>query len=196
MNRSVVIKATSKYLHKHSISKTKQRAICCSSKEDIKSETKILKYLTRRQNESDSFTKYLLLFERYSLIFIRSLIHFTKAQTNSHWHYFLVQEDGGQSLFNFVLRIHRYLKNGTLDILEWHKAAQLIWNKMIDAVLYIHAQNVCHFDISLENFLIDGIQIMHTRNCVDGSIQTKIALSNLQIKLCGIYILCLSNEIE
>ena len=111
-----------------------------------------------------------------------------KQTACSQWHYFLVQEDGGQSLLNFVLRIHQYLKNGTLDFAEWRKVAQSIWNKMVDAVQFIHAQNVCHFDISLENFLIDGVKIEHSRSSVNGSIQTKIVLLDLQIKLCGMYL--------
>merc|ERR1712228_935957 len=81
--------------------------------------------------------------------------------------------------------VHEYLKNGTLDVYEWRCAAQSIWNQMVDAVQYIHAQHCCHFDISLENFLISGFQITHSRDCNNGEIKTKIAfLPNLQIKLC------------
>eukprot|EP00483_Globobulimina_turgida_P000350 UN00350 len=53
---------------------------------------------------------------------------------------------------------------------------------MIECIEYIHSHNVYHFDISLENFLINdvGENIQYTPN----GVQLRFPCSNIQIKLC------------
>ena len=82
-------------------------------------------------------------------------IDFFKSNIN----YFLVMENGGHSLFEFIVKNHRYIEQGRLEIKNWQKIIKIIFKKMIEAIEYIHSKHICHFDISLENWLIDNINI-------------------------------------
>ena len=69
-------------------------------------------------------------------------------------------EDGGHSLFDFVAKAHRFIENGQIEILEWQRIVKIIFKQMIECIEYVHNQNICHFDISLENFLINDIDVV------------------------------------
>ncbi len=73
--------------------------------------------------------------------------------------YFLVMEDGGSSLFEFIVKVHNCIKSGILEIAEWHKLAKIIFQQMIESIEYCHSKNVCHFDVSLENYVINDINV-------------------------------------
>ena len=89
-------------------------------------------------------------------------------------------EDGGiNSLFSFVLKVHRCISKGYIDINNWHKVVGIIFKQMVEAIEYIHSKNVCHFDISLENFVINDIDIKILDDgkwefCLDNNIQCKL----------------------
>ena len=68
-------------------------------------------------------------------------------------------EDGGLSCFDFVIKAHKFIECGRLDIREWHRIVKIIFKQMIEAIEYIHSKNVAHLDISLENWIINDVRI-------------------------------------
>merc|ERR1719384_1114019 len=73
------------------------------------------------------------------------------------------------------------IQSGHIAICEWQKLVKVIFNQMVEVVDYIHSKNVSHFDISLENFLINDVQI----KAINGSEKLSfVNLENVQIKLC------------
>ena len=134
--------------------------------ENILKEREILKYLTRKGKDGKNKVNPKHIVRYYDFF-----------KSNSK--YYLVMEHGGHMLFDFVVRVHQYIQSGKLSISEWHKCVKIIFNQIVDAVQYIHTKNVCHFDISLENLLINDIECIvdkhgHLRFCKD----------NIRIKLC------------
>ena len=115
-------------------------------------------------------------------------------------------EYGGKSLFDFIVRAHQLILSGNIDIDEWQKVIKVIFKQMIECIEFIHKHNICHFDISLENFLINDVQIQEIKtennyihnNNNNNNIQItdrkqikttnhskiKFILQDLQIKLC------------
>ena len=88
-------------------------------------------------------------------------------------------EDGGQSLLHFVQRAHKCIKAQKLDISQWIKMCKIIFKQMVESIDYIHSKNVAHFDISLENFLINDVKINVIQDdklqfCFDDKIQCKL----------------------
>eukprot|EP01083_Nonionella_stella_P027569 75966_1 len=157
-NKSVVIKVTQHYLHNNHICIVHGKKV--KIQENIKKETKILKQLSRDKRCPASMVKYIDSFQ-------------------SSDHYLLVMEDGGTSLLDFVSKAHHFIKRGLLSMTEWHKTCKCIFKQMMECVEFIHCNSVCHFDISLENVLINPVQI--TVN-PDRSIQ--FCAGSIQIKLC------------
>ena len=78
---------------------------------------------------------------------------------HSNMNYYLVMEDGGQSLFDFVERAHKCIQAKKLEISQWLKMCKIIFKQMVQCLEYIHTKNVAHFDISLENYLINDVKI-------------------------------------
>ena len=94
-------------------------------------------------------------------------------------------QDGGQSLFDFVEKAHRLITTGNIDITEWHKVCKVIFKQMVEAIKYIHDRNICHFDISLENFLINDVKIHYLQSITDPTChKVKFITDDIQIKLC------------
>ena len=58
-----------------------------------------------------------------------------------------------------MVRGHQLIKMGQIEITEWLRIVKLIFKQMIECIEYIHNKKVAHFDISLENFLINDIEI-------------------------------------
>ena len=102
----------------------------------------------------------------------------------SNINYYLVMEDGGQSLFDLVQRAYKFMQCNKLDVDEWLKVCKLLFKQMVECIEYIHSKNIAHFDISLENWLINDIAIKlvedeggneKIRFCVEGNaIQCKL----------------------
>eukprot|EP01083_Nonionella_stella_P292010 993404_1 len=83
--KKYIIKVTSKHLH-HSSSMMHNGQLH-TTQENIKTESKILKYISSQTDSPDTIVKYIDLF-----------------QSNSN--YYLVMENGGNSLYNFVVSAH------------------------------------------------------------------------------------------
>ena len=103
-------------------------------------------------------------------------------------------EDGGYSAFDFVVKGHKLITLKKLDISEWHRICKLIFKQMIEAIEFIHSHNIAHMDISLENMVINDIDIIVID---DGSEKIKFVSDKngsgdgVQIKLCdfGLFII-------
>jgi len=156
---SVIIKVTSRKLHKESV-------IIYDGKkynvdENIIKEKDILKYLSsKKRKQCDHIVQYLDFFK-------------------SNSRYYLIMEHGGHMLFDFVVRVHRYIQSKKLDIVEWHKLIKIIFVQILDAVQYIHDHNVVHYDISLENLLINDVEVI-----LDSNGKIKFITDNIVVKLC------------
>eukprot|EP01084_Bolivina_argentea_P234822 395311_1 len=135
-NQNVVIKVTNKDLHFKSICISNNAKVC----ENIIMEKRILKRLSKDKKCPQS---------------IINFKHFFASNNN----YFLIMEDGGNNLLDFVIKVHKFLENGFLDIDNWHKLVKHILKQMIECIEYLHSKNICHFDISLENMLISNAEI-------------------------------------
>eukprot|EP01084_Bolivina_argentea_P229812 387785_1 len=162
---TIIIKVTNKFLHKHSLSiETCNKTYIID--ENILQEMKILKYLTKQNDTPKSIIKY-------------------KDFFKSHYNYYLVLSHGGSSMFQFVVKAHKLISIGKIDISEWHKIIKVIFLQMIETIEYIHNKSVCHFDISLENWLIGDVQIQEMKNNMDSKhTKIKFLLNTLQISLC------------
>eukprot|EP00483_Globobulimina_turgida_P000787 UN00788 len=55
---------------------------------------------------------------------------------------------------------------------------------MVECIHFMHARNVVHFDISLENFLINDIKIEVIQNIKTQKCKLKFVSNDIQIKLC------------
>eukprot|EP01083_Nonionella_stella_P166948 559778_1 len=120
-----VIKITNKCLHKYSIGIVGNSTYSVS--EDILAEQCILKYLTLQNQCPKSIVK----FHRF-------------CKTSSD--YFLIMEDGGTCLFDFVREAHDLLRGKKLAMSEWHKVVTIIYNQLLECIDFIHSKNVVHFD--------------------------------------------------
>ena len=88
---------------------------------------KILKHLSDDQNCPNSIIKYIDSFKCIS-------------------NYYLVMEDGGFSLFNFMVKAHKLIEMDKLEICEWHRISKIIFEQMIEGIEYIHNKGISHFD--------------------------------------------------
>ena len=89
-----------------------------------------------------------------------------------------------QNLHTFrIIHYSAQISNGCLDISEWQKAVNIIFKQMIDCIEYIHSKNVCHFDISLENWLINDVDC-EVDKYVNGARKIRFVADSIKIKLC------------
>eukprot|EP01084_Bolivina_argentea_P080926 146556_1 len=142
-NKKVVIKKTDLNLHQNGIIYLNGQEI--KVQENILTEKSILKYLSDDIKCPKSIVKYIDSFK-------------------SNRYYYMVEEYGGTRLFDFIVNVHHFISMGRLAISEWHRVCKIIFKQMIECIEYCHSKNVCHFDISLENFLISDIQIDVRKN--------------------------------
>jgi len=136
--KSSVIKVTSKSLHAKSVAMVNgsEVSIC----EDVIKETAILRYLSSNQPP-------------------KSLAKFESFFSDGR-NYFLVVEDGGSGMFEFVAKCHKFISAGRLDIAEWHRFCKLAFQQIVQLVDWMHNQMHCaHLDISLENMVIDDVMV-------------------------------------
>jgi len=153
-----VFKITNKYLHHNSMAVLNNALH--SASENILLEASILKHLSSQKNMPRSITKYYGFFENEN-------------------DYFMAMEDGGDSLFDFVSKAHRLMMAGTIKAAEWVRVVKVIMNQLVEAVQFMHSLNIAHFDISLENILINEVQIRYTTD-----LTIEFVTDDLQIKLC------------
>eukprot|EP00484_Ammonia_sp_Unknown_P000322 CAMPEP_0197023196 /NCGR_PEP_ID=MMETSP1384-20130603/3975_1 /TAXON_ID=29189 /ORGANISM="Ammonia sp." /LENGTH=350 /DNA_ID=CAMNT_0042451387 /DNA_START=54 /DNA_END=1106 /DNA_ORIENTATION=+ len=133
-----VVKVTSKALHEASMIRLNGKLYAVQ--EDIKKEAEIMQYVTMRADAPRSIAKF---------------VHFFETDKN----YYLVMEHGGTSLFEFVCKAHKLIQSNNLDIAEWHRCVKVIFRQLIESVRYLHSLNVSHFDLSLENTVINDVAI-------------------------------------
>eukprot|EP00484_Ammonia_sp_Unknown_P022755 CAMPEP_0197030246 /NCGR_PEP_ID=MMETSP1384-20130603/9517_1 /TAXON_ID=29189 /ORGANISM="Ammonia sp." /LENGTH=353 /DNA_ID=CAMNT_0042459555 /DNA_START=42 /DNA_END=1103 /DNA_ORIENTATION=- len=191
--RPMVIKVANQYLQVNSLGRIGQQMVKCQ--EDIISEAKILKFATKHADCPKSIIRF------YQLL---------KTETDL----FLFMEDGGDSLFDFVTNAHALIQSGQLDIEHWKEVSKLIFKQMLHCIEYLHSKNICHGDVSMENFLISGASLKHqtpvltdndSGDSLDGNDEVadtvEYDLEKIQIKLCdfGLATLfandkCLSNK--
>eukprot|EP01084_Bolivina_argentea_P047909 88320_1 len=131
-----IVKIANKKLHNKSIAYINDKQIKIS--ENIENEAAIIKYLNANQPPI-------------------TLINYHKFFSDAY-NYFLVLEDGGDSLFSFVKESHEHIKNDTIDIKEWHKFCKGAITQMVNVLHWMHDNNCCHLDVSLENFVISNIK--------------------------------------
>eukprot|EP01083_Nonionella_stella_P030363 83234_1 len=155
-----IVKVAAKSLHKEGITYINHQKIAIE--EDIIKETEIIKYLTRHDPPS-SFTKFIDFFDDTQ-------------------YYYLVMEHGGHNLFDFVRKCHEYIAKDALDLSEWASFCKTAMQQMVSLVHWMHTKmKCCHLDISLENFVIDGLTI----EILDGGdTQKRLRISHdFQIKI-------------
>eukprot|EP01083_Nonionella_stella_P089302 249146_1 len=160
-DKTSVTKVTSRYLHDKSISVVNNTTYAVN--EDILLEQSILKFLTQNQNCPKSIVQFEYFFK-----------------TNSD--YYLVMEDGGVPLFDFIMKAHKLIAQNKITFAHWKKVSEIIIRQMIEAIAFIHSKNVCHFDISLENFVINDVAVDIIRRADAETIEFN--MNEIQIKLC------------
>merc|ERR1719410_1819281 len=177
-NENVVIKITDRDLHKKS--KAMIQGHSYDVMEDVVAESSILKYVTERKECPKSIVRFK---------------QFLKSQTS----FYFVMEDGGSSLFTFIKKAHQLLRTKQIDFAHWHKVVHVIFAQMVEAIAYIHSLNIAHFDISLENWLINDVKVDVQSN--GKTQQMKFVLDTIQVKLCDFGLAqmftnakCLSNK--
>ena len=93
-------------------------------------------------------------------------------------------EDGGcHSLFDFVSKAHKLIVAKQISINEWHGVSKIICKQMIESIQFIHSKNICHLDVSLENFVINDVEVQR----INKKSQIRFVTQDLQVKLCGVY---------
>ena len=93
-------------------------------------------------------------------------------------------EDGGStSLFEFTVKVHQLIESGHIEISEWQKVVKIIFKQMVDCLEYLHNKNICHFDISLENFLINDVKVEYDENNKN-STKMRFVTNDIVVKLC------------
>jgi len=160
-----VVKVTAKHLHINGISIGGKRSgnKIISVDENIVKEAEILCYISRQSDCPKCIVKHEQLYE-------------------SAAHFMLAMEDAGTGLFKFVKKAHALIEHEKVMISEWHQTIKHIFKQMIEAVEYIHALNICHFDISLENFTISNVQIVEKQN-IDKTKSISFLLDSIQATL-------------
>ena len=143
LNEIVVIKRTEIELHTKQIGREKQKV-----DDNIIKEQKILKWISETNtNTNTSNTS--------SSTAPKGFVRFVDFFSDS-LNYYLVEEYGGNDLFDYVENSIKCVKQGSLSIDEWHKRAQFIICEIGRALHYFHySKNMCHLDMSLENTLIN-----------------------------------------
>eukprot|EP00484_Ammonia_sp_Unknown_P000853 CAMPEP_0197021808 /NCGR_PEP_ID=MMETSP1384-20130603/2718_1 /TAXON_ID=29189 /ORGANISM="Ammonia sp." /LENGTH=329 /DNA_ID=CAMNT_0042449719 /DNA_START=91 /DNA_END=1080 /DNA_ORIENTATION=+ len=161
VGKPVVVKVTDRYLHQNALGKVNKTAITVH--ENIVSEAKILRLLSKDKTCPPSIVRF------------RS---FYETETE----YFLMEEHGGSSLFEFVNKAHRFIRAGKIELSHWHKIVKVIFKQMIECIAYLHSKRVCHLDISLENFLINDVLVAVIEKRNQEILQ--FLTDRIQIKLC------------
>mmetsp|Transcript_61725 Transcript_61725/g.55717 ORF Transcript_61725/g.55717 Transcript_61725/m.55717 type:complete len:390 (-) Transcript_61725:396-1565(-) len=162
---TTVIKVTNKYLHQKGIGVINDTIY--HVQEDILKEGKILNILTSPQNAPKTIVKYHSFFK-------------------SKHDYFLEMEDGGTtSLFDFCVKVHQLIQKGHIEISEWHRVVKIIFKQMVDCLEYIHSKNIAHFDISLENWIINDVKVEYEENDnKNKKNKMRFVTDDIEIKIC------------
>jgi len=162
LGRGVVIKIANRRLCSLSLGVVNGQQMAVS--ESIVDEANILQYLTKQPQCPESIVKF---------------VDFYDSKNSHH----LIMEDGGHSLFGFVQKAHGLIKSGTLMVREWERMVAVISKQMLESIEFTHSKGVCHFDISLENFVINGVMVQPFRDD-SGRDLIRFCTEECQVKLC------------
>eukprot|EP01084_Bolivina_argentea_P158448 276006_1 len=159
-----VVKVTDQTLHRQSVSVINNQRIQIN--ENILVEQSILKFLTQHKSCPPSIVKYRRFFQ-------------------SNTNYFLEMEDGGICLVDFINSVIQMNGSGQVIICNWQAVVGTIFKQLVECIDFLHSLNVCHFDISLENILINDV-ILEVHKCGDDHELDRAVFdtSTIQIKLC------------
>mmetsp|Transcript_66646 Transcript_66646/g.105917 ORF Transcript_66646/g.105917 Transcript_66646/m.105917 type:complete len:337 (-) Transcript_66646:56-1066(-) len=136
-----VVKATSKRSHNTKAAAVQRNGQTVAVQENIVQETAILKHLSSFTTCPSSIIQYRTCFQTAS-------------------DYFLVMEYGGSSVFDFVVKAHKLMQDGVLNIANWKQVTKVIFKQMMEAVAFMHSKNIIHFDISMENLtLLNDLEV-------------------------------------
>ena len=124
--QTVVIKRTSKALHKRRV--TIQNGAKYAVNEDIMREYSILRKFAAAKKSPAQITKMLNFFE-------------------SRHNYFMVMEHSGGDFFDFILKAHEFVADGTLKIKEWRKFVKYLFYQLVVAVQWLHNTMNCTYDL-------------------------------------------------
>ena len=155
------MKVTSRKLHHHGLILVDGQKY--TVQEDILKEKDILKYLTAQSTPTNGGHR------------VVKYLDFFKSNSN----FYFVMEHGGHMLFDFVIRVHRYIESGKLDVNEWRAFVRVLFVQIVEAVRFIHCHGVCHYDISLENILINDVEVV-----LDHEGKIKFCADTIDLKLC------------
>eukprot|EP01083_Nonionella_stella_P089904 251073_1 len=128
--------------------------------QDLFSDQSILKYLAQHSDSPNTIIK----------------LHHVFQQNQD---YYVVMEEAGIPLFDFVIRAHSLIRAKKLTITHWQQVTKAIFKQMIEAIEYMHSKNVCHFDISLQSFFINDVTVDVYPNTIT------FCIDSIQIKLCA-----------
>jgi len=159
IKEAAIVKVTSRKLHKDGMIVVDGKKYSVS--EDILKEQNILKFLTAQTDGGRQGV-------------VRHL-DFFKSNTN----FYFVMEHGGHMLFDFVVRVHRYIESGKLDLDHWREFVRVLFVQIVEAVQSIHKYDVCHYDISLENLLINDVEVV-----LDSCGKITFCTEGVRVKLC------------
>eukprot|EP01083_Nonionella_stella_P070824 189719_1 len=139
-NPHIVIKVANKVLDSLKITILNGQKV--PVQEDIISEMNILKYLTHHGMHFGLNQ------------FMVNYIDFFHDDSN----YYLVMENGGISLFDFVVQSHKHISARKMNPLEWQNICKNIFKQMVTFIHILHnTMAICHLDISLDNVLISDV---------------------------------------
>jgi len=114
----------------------------------------------------------------------KSIVNFIDFFQCDNSYYFVMEDGGACSLLDYSLKAHEYILSGHLSIDEWQKIVKTIFIQMVNAIDYIHAKSICHFDISLENIIvaINGKQTLHGN--IQNIVKCQYNPESVVVKLC------------
>eukprot|EP01084_Bolivina_argentea_P046872 86337_1 len=140
LDKSYIIKVAKKSLHIQSLTINKQGKKIKIA-ENIVKEASIQKYLTIN-NPPTSLAKYEDFFQ-------------------DNCNLYLVMEDAGKELFEFVVKCHTLIKRGLISVKQWKIFCKNALKQMIYLLEWLHDKMHCvHLDLSLDNFVIKNVKLL------------------------------------
>eukprot|EP00484_Ammonia_sp_Unknown_P012172 CAMPEP_0197077676 /NCGR_PEP_ID=MMETSP1384-20130603/212737_1 /TAXON_ID=29189 /ORGANISM="Ammonia sp." /LENGTH=379 /DNA_ID=CAMNT_0042516541 /DNA_START=79 /DNA_END=1218 /DNA_ORIENTATION=+ len=161
--QSIIVKVTDRHLSNKGVSKVGNKMVRVH--ENIENEAKILKHVTDHADCPKSIVKF---------------HQFLNTDSDS----LLFMEDGGSSLFDFVVKAHTLIRSGKIAVSEWIQMVKVIFKQMVECTEYLHSKKVCHLDISMENFLINNVMVDAVQINRGKNEDIKFVTDKVQVKLC------------
>ena len=132
----VIIKTSNKLLHDQHMTQITKQGKQYKIEEDIIKEAKLMKLFISDKNVPSAMIKFYDFFEDKE-------------------NYYLVMENGGNDLFDFIVSCHDLIMKNKISIREWRKHVKFMFAQMILFISWMHKKQHCaNLDISLENMLI------------------------------------------